>query len=60
MGYTKAQRKAQEEVHAKIMDGYRRGVCDKDGHSEKRNGVFVAKPRHFGYVTFRRVYPREY
>ena len=56
--YTKLQRKQLSEVEAKILDGYRRGVCDIDGFSVRNdNGIFVAKPRG-GYVTFRKVYPR--
>jgi hypothetical protein len=56
--YTKLMRQQQEEVNEKIMDGYRRGVCSKNGETIKVNGRPVAKPRILGHVTFRRVYPR--
>jgi len=46
MGYTKAQRRAQEEIHDKIMDGYRRGVCDAYGRTVKAgDGRPIARPR---------------
>ena len=41
----KGWRKKFDEVHDKIMDGYRRGVCNKNGESVKVNGRPVAKPR---------------
>jgi len=43
--YTKGWRKKIEAVHSRIMDGYRRGVCNKNGESVKVNGVYVGKPR---------------
>jgi hypothetical protein len=58
--YTKLMKKQQEQVHEKIMDGYRRGVCSKNGETIKVNGRPVAKPRVLGHVTYREVFPREY
>lgn len=38
--------KNEDVIKEKIVDGYRRGVCDSSGRSVKMgNGVFVAKPR---------------
>jgi len=58
--YTKEMQHQMNEIHDRIMVGYRAGVCDKDGYSEKdENGVFRAKPRTMkGNVTFHKVYPR--
>lgn len=45
--YTKKMRKQMDEIHGKIMDGYRRGVCDKEGYSEKNeHGAMAARPRN--------------
>lgn len=44
----KGWRKKFDEAKDRIMDGYRRGVCDKDGKSLKRGGVYIAKPRIMG------------
>ena len=41
----KGWRRKLDEVKDKIMDGYRRGVCNKNGDSIKHNGMPVAKPR---------------
>ena len=41
----KGWRKKFDEVKDKIMDGHRRGVCNTDGYSVKRNGVYIPKPR---------------
>jgi hypothetical protein len=42
---TQAQRKQMAEIHAKIVDAHRRGVCDADGHSVMQDGVMKARPR---------------
>jgi hypothetical protein len=34
---TKAQRDAEEVVKRKIVDGHRRGVCNRDGESVRRS-----------------------
>jgi hypothetical protein len=44
--YTKGWRKKLEVVHEKIMDGYRRGVCDSYGRTVKTaGGRPIARPR---------------
>ena len=39
-----------DDIHTKIMDGYRRGVCNKNGESVKVNGRKIGKPRHIRTV----------
>lgn len=47
--------KNEDGIKALIVDGHRRGVCDSNGASIKRNGVFVAKPR-FGSSSVAKTY----
>ena len=42
----KGWKKKFNDIHTKIMDGYRRGVCNKNGESVKVNGRYIGKPRH--------------
>jgi len=50
---TKAQRDSQEKIKQAIMDGYKRGVCDKSGKSFRNKfGHPSAMPRP-GNVTRR-------
>lgn len=44
MAYPQTHREALQHVQAAIVDGHRRGVCDKDGNSVSENGVMKAKP----------------
>lgn len=40
--------KNEEKVKAMIVDGHRRGVCDRNGDSVRgTSGAFVAKPMSF-------------
>ncbi len=34
--YTKEMHRQMDEIHAKIVDAHRRGVCDKDGRTIPR------------------------
>ena len=45
----KGWHKKFNDIHTKIMDGHRRGVCNMNGESTKVNGVVVAKSRTLGY-----------
>ena len=40
----KGWRNKFDDIHSKIMDGYRRGVCNKNGESVKVNGRMIGKP----------------
>lgn len=43
---TKGQRELEAKVERLITNAHRRGVCDSDGKSiKKENGEFIAKPR---------------
>jgi len=47
-----------EEIKQKIMEGYKNGVCDKDGDSGEKDGRAIAKARNISSsVTFRKIYP---
>ena len=48
--------KSEDKIKALIVNGHRRGVCDRNGASIKINGVFVAKPRLFSSVAKTYVY----
>lgn len=37
--------KNEDNIKALIVSGHRRGVCDINGGSVKKGGVFIAKPR---------------
>ena len=54
----KKKSKGRKEIEQMIVRGHRLGVCDSEGNSVDSGGVPVAKPKHTGYVTFRKVYPR--
>jgi hypothetical protein len=44
-------KKKIDRVNKCISAGHRAGVCDGEGRSVKRNGVFVARPRYLsGHV----------
>ena len=43
---TKNWQKKHDAIESAIMDGYRRGVCNKNGESVKVNGVYIGKPRN--------------
>ena len=58
--YTKAQRRQVEEVQAKIMAGYRRGVCDSEGRSVRDGqGAFIARPRNIPPTAKRYIYDKQ-
>lgn len=55
---TKGQDAWEQQIKAAIMDGYKRGVCDKEGRSEKHeDGGYIAKKRVI-HPTYKKVYPR--
>jgi hypothetical protein len=37
-----------EPIKKAIMDGYKRGICDKNGDSILKDGILVQKPRIIG------------
>lgn len=45
----------EDGIKALIVAGHRRGVCDGNGASIKKNGVFIAKPR-FGLSSAVKTY----
>lgn len=56
---TKAQRDQEECIKQMIVDGHRRGVCNKEGQTTKtKDGRPVATPRRQGHVTYREVFKR--
>jgi len=48
---TKKQRQAEEVIKRQIMDGYQRGVCDKNGDSITVNGRPKAPPKRMRPTT---------
>ena len=48
--------KNEETIKRMIVAGHRRGICDSNGASIKRGGVFIAKPRHSSSVDKTYVY----
>lgn len=55
MGNTKEQEAQEQVVKSLIMDCYRRGVCDKDGHSVRgKDGRLTARPRYLGPRSLRK------
>ncbi len=55
---TKDQRQSEERIKKLIVDGHRRGICDRDGHSDIRDGMYVTKVRALRQVTFHKTYKR--
>lgn len=55
---TKEQRAAEEAIKKMIVDGHKRGVCNKDGQSVRHPefGVPIAKPRILGRVSYHKTY----
>jgi len=45
---TRGWQKKHDAIESAIMDGYRRGVCNKDGNSVRVNGVYVGVSRKLG------------
>ena len=46
---TKEMRQNEEKIKQMIVDGHRRGVCNKEGeHVTNKDGRPVAKPRNLG------------
>jgi hypothetical protein len=53
----KEAEKQEQAIKSMIVDGYRRGVCDKEGHSVRgRDGRLTAKPRYLGPKSLRKKY----
>ncbi len=55
---TKDQIQAEEKIKKLIVDGHRRGICDREGHSDVRDGMYVPKARVLRGVTFHKTYKR--